>query len=197
MAVIVVGCATVEQDAFREPDLAALVAICESEPAPVDVFEEDAQAYADDLGVTLEVARERLAFQGVDGLQDAGVAANPRLWAGAWLEHEPEFGYVLFYKGDPGDVADVQAVAADCRVPIIVRSGAEVSEIELLAGMERLTASGALEPPMPPLGMYPDVGSGAIVLSGPMDPGPDVLAEIQELAGVPVRYVEEPAPTTQ
>jgi hypothetical protein len=62
--------------------------------------------------------------------------------------------------------------------------------------MERLSASGRLDPPMPSLSMYPDIKSGAIVLGGPTDPGPDVLAEIEEIAGVPVRYVEEGLPTT-
>jgi hypothetical protein len=90
----------------------------------------------------------------------------------------------------------VQAVVADCSIPIIVRSGAQFSELELLEGMDRLTASGRLAPPMPDLSMYPDVRTGSIVLGGPTDPGPDVLAQIGEIAGVPVRYVEESLPTT-
>ena len=180
-----------------EPDVAGLEAICGSEPPEVEIFEDDAQSYADALGVSLEEARDRLALQSVGNLAEAGVAAAPRLWAGSWQEHEPEFGYVLFYKGEDHDVAHVQAAVADCSIPVIVRSGATFSELELLGGMERLTASGRLEPPMPALSMYPDVRSGAIVLGGPIEPGPEVLAQIEELAGVPVRYVEEALPTTQ
>ena len=191
------GCGATQPTPVPEADVAGLEAICSSEALEVEIFEEDAQSYADDFGVSLEEARDRLALQGVGDLHGAGMAAAPELWAGSWLEHEPEFGYVLFYKGEEPDVAHVQAAVADCSIPIIVRSGATISELELLAGMERLTASGRLEPPMPALSMYPDVRSGAIVLGGPIDPGPEVLARIEELAGVPVRYVEEALPTTQ
>ena len=177
--------------------MAALEAVCAAEPpAVVEVFEQDAQFYADEFSVSLEEAMERLAIQNVSGLHEAGVAAAPGLLAAFWLEHEPEFGYVLLYKGEPEQVAHVQAAVADCSFPIFVRSGATHSESELLEGMERLTASGRLAPPMPSLSMYPDIKAGAIVLGGPIDPGPQVLAEIEEIAGVPVRYVQEDLPTT-
>lgn len=162
----------------------------------MEVFEQEAGFYADEFDVTLDVALERLAIQNVTGLHEAGIGAAPGLWAASWLEHEPEFGYVFLYKGEPQDVAHVRVAVADCSVPIIVRSGAEFSEIELLEGMERLTDSGRLAPPMPSLSMYPDIKSGAIVLGGPIDPGREVLVEIEEIAGVPVRYVQEEAPTT-
>jgi len=171
--------------------VATLIAVCASALPEGQVFEQDAQAYADAVGVSLDEATRRLALQNLEGLQEAARAAAPDLWAAAWLEHEPEFGHVLFYKGNPADVEHVRAATEDCVAPIIVRSGAEYSEAELLTGMERLSESGRLAPPMPALSMYPDVAAGEIVLGGPIDPGPEVLAEIEEIAGVPVRYVEQ------
>lgn len=198
--VFAAGCGAVDatqSGVAQGQDVGPLQAVCAAEPPDVEVFEQDAQSYADAFGVSLEEAMERLALQNVDGLHEAGVAAARDLWAGGWMEHEPEFGYVFFYRGEPDDVDHVRAAAVDCSVPIIIRSGAEYSEIELLAGMERLTASGRLAPPMPDLSMSADVKTGAIVLGGPIGPGPDVLAEIEEIAGVPVRYVQHAAETTQ
>jgi hypothetical protein len=111
-------------DTGPAPQLAALERICSADPPEAEVFEQDAQFYADGFGVTLDEAMERLALQSVEGIQEAGVAAAPGLLAAYWLEHEPEFGYVLFYKGEPDDVAHVQEAVADCSVPIFVRSGA-------------------------------------------------------------------------
>jgi len=198
IVVVVAGCAAepgpgTGVDGPR--NAAALEAVCSGAPPDVEVFEQDAQFYADEFGVSLEEAMLRLALQGVEGLGEAGQDAAPELWAGTWLEHEPEFGFVLFYKGEPEAVAHVRAATEDCVAPVIVRSGAEYSESELLAGMERLSESGRLAPPMPDLSMYSDVGAGVIVLGGPVDPGSEVLAAIEEIAGVPVRYVQEGSPT--
>lgn len=171
-----------------------LADIC-SQPVPdADVFDEDARWYADAFDVSLAEARLRLALQGVEGIGAAGQDAAPDLWAGAWLEHEPEFGFVLLYKGEPEAVEHVRAATRECVVPVFVRSGARYSEAELLDGMARLSESGRLAPPMPGLSMHPDVGAGVIVLEGPIDPGA-ALAEIEEIAGVPVRYVQADLPT--
>jgi hypothetical protein len=169
-------------------DVTALEAVCAAEPPEIEVFEQDAQAYADALGVSVEEATYRLRIQSVSGVPEAGRAAAPELWAAGWLDQEPEFGYVLFYKGEPADVDHVREAIAGCSIPIMIRSGAAYSERELLDGMDRLNASGRLVPPMPNLSMRPDVEAGEIVLGGPIDPGPEVLAELREIAEVPVRY---------
>ena len=200
IVVVVAGCAAEAgpgSGVDGPGNAAALEAVCREAPPEVEVFEQDAQFYADDFGVSLEEAMLRLALQGVEGLGEAGQEAAPELWAGMWLEHEPEFGFVLFYKGEPEVVAHVRAATEDCLVPVTVRSGAEYSESELRAGMKRLSDSGRLEPPMPGLSMYSDVKAGVIVLGGPIDPGAEVLAAIEEVAGVPVRYVQEGSPTDQ
>ncbi len=66
----------------------------------------DAQAYADDLGVSLEEASRRLNLQDEIGELGAALEANEvETFAGLWIQHEPEYKVVVAFAGDDGEEA--------------------------------------------------------------------------------------------
>ena len=80
-----------------EPELAE-TAVPAEEPNP------DAAAYAEDLGVSLEEANERLGLQDSIGELQADLLANEAdSFAGLWLEHEPVYQVVVAFVGDVGE----------------------------------------------------------------------------------------------
>lgn len=80
-----------------EPELAE-TAVPSPEPNP------DAAAYAEDLGLSLEEANERLDLQDSIGELQADLLANEAdSFAGLWLEHEPVYKVVVAFVGDVGE----------------------------------------------------------------------------------------------
>ncbi len=80
-----------------EPEMAE-TAVPAEEPNP------DAAAYAEDLGVSLEEANERLGLQDSIGELQADLLANEAdSFAGLWLEHEPVYKVVVAFVGDVGE----------------------------------------------------------------------------------------------
>lgn len=85
----------------------------------------DAQSYADDFGVTLDVALERLAIQQKLGeaiveLSDGESAT----YAGAWVEHSPEWRIVVRTTASgPSDEA-VAEYFSDSTIPVTVKRDA-------------------------------------------------------------------------
>ncbi|MAU01830.1 MAG: hypothetical protein CL608_32235 [Anaerolineaceae bacterium] len=79
-----------------EPELAETA-------VPAEEANPDAAAYAEDLGVSLEEANERLALQDSIGELQAELLANEvDSFAGLWLEHEPAYKVVVAFAGEDG-----------------------------------------------------------------------------------------------
>jgi hypothetical protein len=65
---------------------------------PNDPLVQDAQWYANDQGITLEEAVERLRLQDSSGMLNAELQANERdTFAGMWTQHEPEYRIVVAF----------------------------------------------------------------------------------------------------
>ena len=72
---------------------------------PTQEINPDAQAYADDLGVSAEEASRRLALQDSIGELGASLQTNEAdSFAGLWVEHEPEYKVVVAFVGDGASV---------------------------------------------------------------------------------------------
>jgi hypothetical protein len=104
----------------------------EHEPAPVissaQARATDAASYAADYGVTQAEALRRLAAQrSLHDQLDRLVESYPDRFAGAWLEHKPEFGAVARFKGA------VPEGAAQLAPAVELRGGALRSEAQLEA----------------------------------------------------------------
>lgn len=64
---------------------------------------QDARAYAADTGVSLQEAVRRLELQDSAGGLNAALTANERdTFAGAWIQHDPEFRIIVQFTGDDG-----------------------------------------------------------------------------------------------
>jgi len=73
-------------------------------PTPLyewDAFTQQAQMYADQIGVTLEEAKDRLSRQDDFGPLSAALHMNEQeTFAGAFLQHQPEFKFVVLFTRD-------------------------------------------------------------------------------------------------
>ena len=79
-----------------EPELAETA-------VPTEEANPDAAAYAEELGVSLEEAKERLGMQDSIGELQADLLANEAdSFAGLWLEHEPTYQVVVVFAGEDG-----------------------------------------------------------------------------------------------
>jgi hypothetical protein len=148
--------------------------------------------YAEEYGISIEETLRRMQImEEFDSIPLREAVGNR--WAGGWMEHEPEFRYVVRLTGEGWE--EFLAVAAEMPLPIHFIDGAAHRESELLAAMDeiqdRLIAEGI------DMSMYPDTHTGTIVLEGPQDPGAQLLDELEALTGVPVRYEYGQLPVTE
>jgi hypothetical protein len=163
-------------------------------PSPSATFHPDAAPYAADLGVSLEEATRRLDIQGeIHPLRASLQEAVGKRWAGGWLEHEPDFRFVVRVTEE--DVDEFEAMTTDWPLPVHFIKGAARNESEALAGMARIDDLVHQKFPSMAMGWYPQ--SYAIVMNGPEEPTAEFLAELEALAGVPVRYEYSPGETLQ
>lgn len=170
--------------------LALLLLACEglANPQTRPPLHPDAASYAKLLGVSADEASRRLNIQDSIGpLRERLRRAAGDRWVAGWLEHEPVFRYVVFLKHE---VADLTALTTDWPLPVDFISGAVHTESDLLASMARI--GDLLYQRLPEAGMWPDLKTGTIVINGPVAPGAELLAELQTLARVPVRYEGSP-----
>ncbi|WP_420642207.1 hypothetical protein [Candidatus Leptofilum sp.] len=80
-----------------EPDLVETA-------VPTSEINPDAQAFADDLGISLEEASRRLNLQDAIGEFAAALEANEAdSFAGLWIQHEPEYKVVVAFVGEEGE----------------------------------------------------------------------------------------------
>jgi hypothetical protein len=139
--------------------------------------------YAERYGISLEEAIRRttimLEFDSVPLRKAVG-----NRWAGGWMEHEPEFRYVIRLTGSGWE--EFLPLAAQMPLPIHFIDGATHRESELLAAMDEI--QDRLQAEDIEMSMYPDTHTGMIVLEGPQDPGAQLIRELEALTGVPIRY---------
>lgn len=160
--------------------------------SPEDALHKDAQAYASAIGVAFEDALARLQT-----LEDFSVgiplvetAAGNR-FAGLWIEHEPDLRLVVRLTGSapvPPQVLNLlSAFGGDTHV--LVNAGHTYEE--LLAAQQRATSF--IHEAYPDMGFGVDVQTGSIELRGPTDLSEQQVAEIEELAGVPISVTITPS----
>jgi hypothetical protein len=149
-----------------------------------------AQAYATEFGVPLAEANRRLSLQ--DGLRHLRVRlaeiGGPR-FAGAWLEHQPEFRIVVRYVGQ-SPIEEATILARSASVPVHIELGADWSHGELLAGLRRLEQLLAIELPSATLGLDVQAGQVVVATASPLDGARK--RRYETIAEVPVATAMEP-----
>jgi len=172
---------------------ASVVAASSSDlPSPVASAHPDAPAYAEAFGLSIEEATRRLDIQQqIHPLRTSLHAAVGDRWAGGWLEHEPAFRFVVRLTGE--DTDEFEAMTEDWPLPVDFITGAAFTESDAIAALERI--DDVLRPEFPKMGFGWEPQAGAIVMNGPDEPTAEFLAELETLAGVPVRYEYSPPET--
>jgi hypothetical protein len=171
----------------------------EGQPDPDSqlALRESAMAYAEDHGVSLEEATRRLRLQGE--LEAALTELEDELrdrFAGAWIEHEPQFRGVVRLTGQGLELPDAaRSIVEQTRPPIEFVDGADATVDQLV---ERL---GTVLPRLKSrnerlVGAEVDVRTGEIVLFLEQDVPPEeaVQREAEELFQLPVRVESVDAP---
>ena len=99
----------------------------------------DAQIYADDFGVTLEVAKNRLANQRTIGEAIADLRAGESAsFAGAWVEHSPQWRVVVRTTDAGPSATAVEGYFSDSTIPVTVKSDAPWSEQQTLSNLQAI-----------------------------------------------------------
>lgn len=153
-----------------------------------EALQEDARAYADTYGVTLDEAIRRLIFQNeVDAVIDRAVRlAGPR-FAGAWIEHTPEYRAVILLTGT--DSAPQISELAFSFPGVTIRLGAKFSHADLLE--QRTALARDLTSPLPATGIGVDVAAGLRVdTSIPLSE--DERGQLASNGRPPIRFVVHP-----
>lgn len=148
------------------------------------------KAYAAEYGVSLAEASRRLELQSTldRPMQDMRELETGR-FAGAWMEHEPEFRAVVAFTGNYEGLAAVEALAASSG-PVVVRTGARFSLDQLVEGL--IAIGPRLDSEFPEIASDADVREGAIRLIGPTDIPNETIAEFEAKAGIPVILEKAP-----
>lgn len=146
--------------------------------------------YAEEFGISIDETLRRMRIMDEFDSVPLREAVGNR-WAGGWMEHAPEFRYVIRLTGEGWE--EFLALAAEMPLPIHFIDGAAHRESEVLAAMEKIQPR--IYEELPSTGFGPDVRTGEIVLRGPDEPSAEFLAELEALGGVPVRYEYSPPAT--
>ncbi len=155
----------------------------------------DAELYAAEFGVSREEAERRLALQPQAGetIEALELAGGDR-FAGAWLEHSPEYEIVLRMTGDQAAAA-VEQIVSTSPVPIEIRSGAGRAWAELLAAQAQVDSLVREEEPEASVDI--DVRNGSLVVYLPYGShglSEAFLNELEAGAGARVQQEVEDAP---
>jgi hypothetical protein len=158
--------------------------------APGDV--DAAELYTRAVDVDIAEARRRLANQ--DDLNTAlgelRALAGDR-FAGAWIEHEPDYRGVVRLSGPVGDQAALDAVVAAAPVPIDVRTDAPLSLAGLQAEQTRVQEDLRLTLPGATTGIHEQTGSINVYApaenQAERDEGAAAVGEVRETTDAPVR----------
>jgi hypothetical protein len=141
--------------------------------------------YAQQLGIDLTEATRRLHLQEeISGLGDRLEKASDGRFAGGWIEHTPDYHFVVRLTGDAPAPGALERVAKQSPVPVRVRLGATATLAQLVAAVEQLTPM--LLSAIPSLnGTDVDVKTGDIVLDlGPDSPSDDQVMRSLPAAGI-------------
>lgn len=108
--------------------------VSESEAAAAD-----AQLYANEFGVSLEVAKERLAYQGTIGEAISALrAGESRTFAGAWVEHSPKWQVVVRTTESGPSATVVEGYFSDSTIQVTVKRDAPWSEQQTLSNLQAI-----------------------------------------------------------
>ena len=154
--------------------------------APEEAARRDAEAYATSVGVSVDEALIRLKLLPslTTALDRSSKEAGSR-FAGGWIDHDaPELRIVARFTGqDSGLDRAVRAISGvDAHADI--EFGAPHSLEDLRQGQAAIRDE--IYRQYPGTGMYVDVKSGAVTLVGSDEISATSLAELADLAGVPV-----------
>lgn len=163
----------------------------------LQALRESAIAYSEDHHVSIEEATRRLRLQGdlEDALEELENAL-PESFAGAWIEHEPQFRGVVRLTGrgiDPSGAA--RAIVERKGLPIEFRTGADATVSQLVeqlgSAVPRLQSRNKAV-----VGAEVDVRTGEIVIFVERDVYAEatVWQEAKELFRAPVRIEAVDAP---
>ena len=112
-----------------EPDL-------QETAVPTTSINPDAQAYANDLGISIEEASQRLGWEDSIGELNASLEANEGdSFAGLWIEHEPGYKVVVAFVGEGEEVIRPYLTNGQLADVLEIRS-AQYTYAELLAAQE-------------------------------------------------------------
>lgn len=146
--------------------------------------EDDARQYALDFGISIEQATDRLSLQhDLNALAERAQESYPEEFAGAWIEHQPEFTLVLRFVRDTRFSLGPPDLPSDGALPVVIRTEAEYSLAQLLAmqtEFHRTVTNTAIS-------SYVDVRRGIVTLI--LEPTVEETAELEELAarlGMPI-----------
>lgn len=104
-----------------------------------EAAEADAQIYANDFGVSLEVAKQRLADQGQIGQAIAALRdGEPSTFAGAWVEHTPKWQVIVRTTAAGPSATAVEGYFSASTIPVTVKSDAPWSEQQALSNLQAM-----------------------------------------------------------
>ena len=102
----------------------------------------DARSYANDFGVSLEVAQQRLADQGKIGKAIAALRdGEPATFAGAWVEHTPKWQVVVRMTDAGPSATAVEGYFSDSTIPVTVKRDAPWSEQRTLSNLQAIESA--------------------------------------------------------
>lgn len=151
----------------------------------------DAAAYAEMFGVTPEEAQRRMVLMASVGPEvDEISRVHAARFAGAWIEHVPEFRVVVSLTG-PDDAGVSGAKAAVSKVAEAETAFSATHTLnELLIGLEALTPT--VQSRHPDFGIGVNVMQNAVELSGPDVLSAEDLDSLSAVAGVRLTHDVSP-----
>lgn len=156
---------------------------------------EDSELYAAEYGVSVEEAHRRLSLQSeLSVIIDRLEAAAGGRFAGAWIEHQPEYRIVVRVTGSADSA--LRSASVTSPVPVEVRSDAAASMSDLLADQDRIhEALGELSPGAT---SEVDLRHGELLVHLPLltteTARAALVTELDRVADVPVRAEIEATP---
>jgi hypothetical protein len=159
--------------------------------AASDPVSADAESYAREFGVSTAEAGRRLPIQTeLSNLAAEAQKAYPDRFAGAWLEHVPEFRLVVRFTG-PDSTLDLTRVTYAAPAPVHVIANADYALHDLVAAIESLST--VVSRDFKEMGVEVDVKAGSLRIIGPSAIGDEALAELSAAAGgIPVKLQRTP-----
>ena len=194
----------------KNPELELATPI--DQPNPSDIEKEiewQSKLYATDVGVDISEAKQRLKRQDrlgkvIELLEDI----NRERFAGAWIEHQPEYRVVVRLVGkEPVDLW-MKSMVIDGAVPVVFKTQARFTQKELLEAIDLVLPE--LMEALPALsGTDVDVKTGEIVLTVGNDGVTDyslnrlrsLLAKspsihVKKFLSLPIRFEQLDAPVS-